>query len=70
MNSYQKLKAENLKLRQQLDTLANEPDSDNGLLIKTLWRMNRKTESYIMSGNPTNDNDTTTQGILNQTTNQ
>lgn len=53
MNSYQKLKAENLKLKQHLDIVVNEPDSKDGFAIRTFWVMNRRIKGDVMVGNRT-----------------
>jgi len=37
MTTYQKLKAENLKLKQQLIELSTNPDSTESIMIKAEW---------------------------------
>lgn len=66
MNSYQKLKAENIKLKQQLDIVVNEPDSKDGVVIRTIWKMNRKIEGAVMAGSRTPEEGTTKGILINQ----
>ena len=56
MNSYQKLKKENEKIKKELDALVNDPDSAFSLLVKMKYKLIRQTEEAIMFGNPTPSN--------------
>lgn len=51
MTTYQRLKAENLKLKQELILLANEPNSIDGIIIKNKWVFTKKAEDAYMAGN-------------------
>lgn len=52
LSAYQKLKAKNILLRQQLDIVCNEPDTSAAMGIKSVWKLNRQIENQIMSGTP------------------
>lgn len=53
MTPTQKLKAEISKLTHELDILANEPHSVEGVTIKMQWVLKRRLEDTIMQGSPT-----------------
>lgn len=53
-SSYQKLKDENHKLRNQLVTLANFPDTQKAVMIKTEWQMKYGLEQAVLFGSPHN----------------
>lgn len=50
MTTYQKLKAENLRLRQELDKVCNEPGTLDAFNIKMKYRLNRAAERVIWAG--------------------
>lgn len=54
MTTYQKLKAENLKLKQQLDIVCNEPDTLEAITIVHQYKFSRHAERVLMSGGPVN----------------
>lgn len=51
MTAYQKLKAENIKLKQQLDIVCNET-SVEAMDIKLHYRLKRMTERAVWAGSP------------------
>ncbi len=51
LSAYQKLKAENLKLKQDLIILATEPKSGKGLAIRTKWVIQKNMERSLWLGN-------------------
>lgn len=51
-SGYQKLKDENCKLRNQLVTLVNFPDTQKALMIKTEWQMRYGLEQQVMFSSP------------------
>ena len=67
MTSYQKLKAENLKLKQDLITLSTYPDSVKAIIIKAEWVMISKTEEALWMGN--NEMPQVFKGFLDQISN-
>ena len=50
MTTYQKLKAENLRLKQELDIVCNEPDNYRAKLIICRYKIQRSIETNVMSG--------------------
>jgi len=50
MTTYQRLKLENEKLKQELFVLANKPDSIDGIIIKNKWVFKKKLEDATMAG--------------------
>jgi len=53
MTSYQKIKAENKKLREIIVTLIINPDSADAHHIKLLYKIQIAAENAIMFGSPT-----------------
>lgn len=51
-SSYQKLKEENLLLRQKIDKLIMFPDSQESIMIRMVHKSNRQIEEHLMSGSP------------------
>jgi hypothetical protein len=49
-SAYQKLKAENEKLKSDLSILACHPDSEKGISIKTEWKMKANIETAVWAG--------------------
>lgn len=56
LSSYQKLKAENAKLKADLRELAARPTSERSIIIKMIEIYQEKLESIIWHGNPTTEN--------------
>jgi hypothetical protein len=52
MTTYQKLKHENDKLKQDLMHLVNYPESVRSAQIKLEWMLKKKMEDAIWAGNP------------------
>ena len=50
MTTYQKLKAENLKLKKELIEISTRPDSTASLLIRSRWIMSKKIEDAYFLG--------------------
>ncbi len=54
MTSYQKLKAENIKLKQQLRLLATNPTCEQSIFILFTQKILAKQEEMFWNGNPAN----------------
>ena len=52
MTTYQKLKAENLKLKRELDIVCNEQNSEDAHYIKGKYIILRAAEKAVFNGNP------------------
>ena len=63
MTTYQRLKKENAELKKQLITIANSPDSVDGIVIKNYWVLIKKTEDVFWAGDI--DTGFKFQGLLN-----
>ena len=50
MNTYQKLKAENLKLKRELIEISTRPESSASLLIRSRWIMSKNIEDAYFMG--------------------
>lgn len=53
MTPYRKLKDKVARLERDLDIVVNEPYSVSAITITMEWKLKRRTENAIMSGNPT-----------------
>lgn len=67
LSTYQKLKQENEKLKQDLITLATSPNSHEGICIKAEWVQISKLEEALWLGS--NQMPAVLQGLLNQVRN-
>lgn len=56
MTTYQKLKEQNKRLREDLYHVINYPTSQRSLQIKLEWMLKKKMEEQFMAGNPTSLN--------------
>jgi hypothetical protein len=52
MNSYQKLKKENAKLKRDIRILIDKPDSYDAMWVKTEYRLDRGMEEVIWFSSP------------------
>lgn len=67
MNSYQKLKAENKRLKECIESLVFNPDGAESMNIKFSYKLLRDVEIQLLGGSASNQNQTN--GILSQITN-
>lgn len=65
MTPYQKLREENQKLRKQLFTVINQPDSEEAAWIRLHWQKIALYETAIYSGDATEE-PTEFQGLFNR----
>ena len=62
---YEKTKAENKELKQDIYNLVRKENQDEGMTVKMRWKMVFDTEDMIMFGDATNT-DNQLQGLLSQ----